>query len=154
MVSLAIEPCSALLPPNSEMVCNSAVPSSHPDASLTQPSSPAETVSLVQAQAKTPRLDVYLRAAARSVARSGALYQAEPSLLNGGSCDTVHPPPEAAEQHPEAEFPGFQGFSARKLWYLRRFYCTYADKAKLQPLVAESGWSYNVFMLARCSDNL
>ena len=52
------------------------------------------------------------------------------------------------------EFPGMQGFSARNIWYMRNFYSTYSDKSKLQPLVAEIGWSHNLIILDRCKDDL
>jgi hypothetical protein len=136
------------------MACNSAFQSLHPHASPTQLISLAEAISLTRAQAKIPPLGAYLRVAARSVVRPGALHKAKPSLLNGGSINTARPPPEAAWQQPEAEFLGIQGFSARNLWYMRTFYRTSADKAKLQPLVAEIGWSHNLVMLDRCSDDL
>jgi predicted nuclease of restriction endonuclease-like (RecB) superfamily len=47
-----------------------------------------------------------------------------------------------------------QGFSARNIWYMRSFYSTYADKAILQPLVAEIGWTHNLIVLDRCKDDL
>jgi|GEM_PF-2877670 len=37
----------------------------------------------------------------------------------------------------QTEFPGRNGFSARNLWNMLNFYRDYADKPKLQPLVAE-----------------
>lgn len=52
------------------------------------------------------------------------------------------------------EFPGISGFSARNLWYMRDFYRAYAGNTKLQPLVAEIGWSHNVVILERCKDDL
>jgi predicted nuclease of restriction endonuclease-like (RecB) superfamily len=54
----------------------------------------------------------------------------------------------------QKDFPGIQGFSARNIWYMRSFYSTYAGKAKLQPLVAEIGWTHNLIVLDRCKDNL
>ena len=53
-----------------------------------------------------------------------------------------------------AEFPGISGFSARNLWYMRDFYLAYADGSKLQPLVAEIGWSHNLVVLEKCKDDL
>ncbi len=48
------------------------------------------------------------------------------------------------------EFPGLSGFSARNLWYMRNFYLSYRDNIKLQPLVAEIGWSHNIIIMDRC----
>lgn len=53
-----------------------------------------------------------------------------------------------------AEFPGISGFSARNLWYMRDFYLAYADDSKLQPMVAEIGWSHNLVILEKCKDDL
>ena len=43
-----------------------------------------------------------------------------------------------------AEFPGVSGFSARNIWNMRNFYLTYAGNEKLQPMVAEIGWTHNM----------
>jgi len=50
------------------------------------------------------------------------------------------------------EFPGLRGFSPRNLWYMRNFYLTYRRNEKLQQLVAEIGWSHNVVIMDRCTD--
>ena len=52
------------------------------------------------------------------------------------------------------EFPGIQGFSARNIWYMRNFHVTYAQNEKLQPLVAEIGWTHNLIIMERCKDYL
>lgn len=54
----------------------------------------------------------------------------------------------------QVEFPGMRGFSARNIWYMRYFYSTYSNKSKLQPLVAEIGWTHNLIILDRCKDDL
>ncbi len=54
----------------------------------------------------------------------------------------------------QAEFPGRNGFSARNLWNMRDFYREYAEKPKLQPLVAEISWAKNLVILARCKNDL
>ena len=54
----------------------------------------------------------------------------------------------------QQEFPGIAGFSARNIWYMRRFYLTYHESSKLQPLVAEIGWSHNLIILDKCKDDL
>lgn len=54
----------------------------------------------------------------------------------------------------QTEFPGRNGFSARNLWNMLDFYHDYADKPKLQPLVAEISWSKNLLILAHCKDDL
>lgn len=53
-----------------------------------------------------------------------------------------------------SEFPGVGGFSARNIWYMRDFYRTYNGHAKLQPLVAEIGWTHNLVILEKCKDDL
>jgi predicted nuclease of restriction endonuclease-like (RecB) superfamily len=54
----------------------------------------------------------------------------------------------------QKDFPGIKGLSARNMWYMRSFYSTYAGKAKLQPLVAEIGWTHNLIVLDHCEDDL
>jgi len=54
----------------------------------------------------------------------------------------------------QTEFPGRNGFSARNLWNMLDIYRDYADKPKLQPLVAEISWSKNLLIMARCKDDL
>jgi predicted nuclease of restriction endonuclease-like (RecB) superfamily len=52
------------------------------------------------------------------------------------------------------EFPGISGFSARNIWYMRDFYLAYYKNEILQPLVAEIGWSHNIYIFERCKDDL
>lgn len=54
----------------------------------------------------------------------------------------------------QAEFPGISGFSARNIWNMRNFYVTYSQNQKLQPLVAEIGWTHNLVILEKCKDDL
>ena len=53
----------------------------------------------------------------------------------------------------QSEFPGVQGFSSRKLWYMPNFYSEYQDKTKLQPLVAEISWSHNILIMDKCKND-
>jgi predicted nuclease of restriction endonuclease-like (RecB) superfamily len=53
-----------------------------------------------------------------------------------------------------AEFPGIAGFSRRNVFYMREFYVAYQGLPKVQPLVAQIGWSHNLIVLTRCSDPL
>jgi predicted nuclease of restriction endonuclease-like (RecB) superfamily len=50
----------------------------------------------------------------------------------------------------QKEFIGMQGFSERNIWYMRNFYQTYYENIKLQPMVAEIGWTHNVVIMDRC----
>ncbi|MCW9680164.1 PDDEXK nuclease domain-containing protein [Dolichospermum planctonicum UHCC 0167] len=54
----------------------------------------------------------------------------------------------------QTEFPGISGFSARNIWNMRSFYVTYSQNEKLQPLVAEIGWTHNIVILGKCKDDL
>ncbi|MDR3555565.1 MAG: PDDEXK nuclease domain-containing protein, partial [Syntrophobacteraceae bacterium] len=54
----------------------------------------------------------------------------------------------------QTEIPGIKGFSARNLWNMRDFYRTYQSNEKLQPLVAEIGWTHNLLILEKCKDDL
>jgi predicted nuclease of restriction endonuclease-like (RecB) superfamily len=61
---------------------------------------------------------------------------------------------ENLAQDLQKEFPGTKGFSARNLWLMRSFYLEYKDNKKLQPLVAEIGWSHNIIVMEKCKDLL
>ena len=52
------------------------------------------------------------------------------------------------------EFPGISGFSRRNVFYMREFYLLYRDDERVQPLVAQIGWSHNLVILQRCKDLL
>ncbi len=52
------------------------------------------------------------------------------------------------------EFPGTRGFSVQNLWYMRQLYMTYAEHAKLQPLVGEISWAKHLVIMGRCKDDL
>jgi len=54
----------------------------------------------------------------------------------------------------QIEFPGRNGFSARNLWNMLDFYRVYAEKPKLQPLVAEISWAKNLLIMVRCKEDL
>ncbi len=54
----------------------------------------------------------------------------------------------------QKEFPGMQGFSAQNLWRMKQFFQSYADNAKLSPLVREIGWTHNVMIMMNCKDEL
>jgi predicted nuclease of restriction endonuclease-like (RecB) superfamily len=53
-----------------------------------------------------------------------------------------------------AEFPGITGFPRRNVFYMRDFYLLYRQDGKVQPLVAQIGWSHNPAILERCKDAL
>ena len=54
----------------------------------------------------------------------------------------------------QKEFPGQRGWSTRNLWMMRQFYDTYQSNEKLQPLVAEIGWTHNQIIMIKCKDDL
>ena len=54
----------------------------------------------------------------------------------------------------QREFPGTSGFSRRNIFYMREFHLTYRDLPKVQPLVAQIGWSHNLVILQRCKESL
>lgn len=53
-----------------------------------------------------------------------------------------------------AAFPGISGFSRRNIFYMREFYLLYRNDERVQPLVAQIGWSHNLVVLQRCKDPL
>jgi len=54
----------------------------------------------------------------------------------------------------QLEFPGIKGFSARNIWYMRNFFMLYSKNEKLQPMVAEIGWTHNLIIMEQCNDDL
>lgn len=52
------------------------------------------------------------------------------------------------------EFPGVKGYSRRNLFYMREFFLAYRDLPKVQPLVAQIGWTHNLIIFRRCDDPL
>jgi len=54
----------------------------------------------------------------------------------------------------QKEFPGIQGFSKDNLWRMRKFYLQYHNNQKLAPLVQEIGWTHNIYILERCSNDI
>lgn len=52
------------------------------------------------------------------------------------------------------EFPTVAGFSSRNIWYMRNFYLAYRNNEKLQPMVAEIGWTHNLIIMEKCKDDL
>jgi predicted nuclease of restriction endonuclease-like (RecB) superfamily len=61
---------------------------------------------------------------------------------------------EQLAQDLQIEFHGMAGFSARNIWNMRSFYVTYRTNEKLQPMVAEIGWTHNLVILEKCKDDL
>lgn len=54
----------------------------------------------------------------------------------------------------QREFPWIRWFSARNIRNMKNFYEFYTDNPKLQPLVAEIGWTHNCLILEKCKDIL
>lgn len=61
---------------------------------------------------------------------------------------------ETLAQDLQMEFPGITGFSARNIRYMRELYSSYCNLPKLQPLVAEIGWTHNLIIMTKCKDDL
>jgi predicted nuclease of restriction endonuclease-like (RecB) superfamily len=65
--------------------------------------------------------------------------------------------PSIAEQLAKdlrAEFPGLAGFSRRNVFYMRELFILYRDDERVQPLVAQIGWTHNLVIMQRCKDPL
>jgi predicted nuclease of restriction endonuclease-like (RecB) superfamily len=52
------------------------------------------------------------------------------------------------------EFPGISGFSRRNVFHMLEFYLLHRDDERVQPSVAQIGWTHNLLMLQRCKDPL
>ena len=59
---------------------------------------------------------------------------------------------ENLSQDIQKEFPGIQGFSARNMWDMARFYSEYQSNEILQPLVAEISWTKHIVILTKCKE--
>ena len=53
----------------------------------------------------------------------------------------------------QEEFPGIQGFGARNIWNMARFYAEYQSNEILHPLVAEISWTKHICMITCKSKN-
>lgn len=53
----------------------------------------------------------------------------------------------------QKDFPGSDGYSARNLWDMRRFYSRYSTNQKLRQLVAEIPWGQNLLILTKIKDD-
>ncbi len=51
------------------------------------------------------------------------------------------------------DFAGSNGYSARNLWDMRRFYSRYSTNEKLRQLVAEIPWGQNLLILTKIKDD-
>ena len=54
---------------------------------------------------------------------------------------------ESLSEDIQKEFLGIQGFSARNMWDMARFYTEYQSNEILKPLVAEISWSKHIVIL-------
>jgi predicted nuclease of restriction endonuclease-like (RecB) superfamily len=52
------------------------------------------------------------------------------------------------------EFPSINGYSRRNIFYMREFYLAYNSFPKVQPLVAQIGWTHNLIILQRVKGEL
>lgn len=85
-----------------------------------------------------------------------ALYWDIGHLLVSRQADAAHGSAIAEQLAADLrlEFPGVAGYSRRNIFYMREFYLAYRDLPKVQPLVAQIGWTQNLTILQRCEDPL
>ncbi|GAB4483138.1 MAG: hypothetical protein OHK006_03230 [Thermodesulfovibrionales bacterium] len=85
-----------------------------------------------------------------------ALYWDIGRLIVSRQADAVHGAAIAEQLAADLrkEFPGVGGYSRRNIFYMREFYLAYRDLPKVQPMVAQIGWSHNLIILQRCKDPL
>lgn len=83
-----------------------------------------------------------------------ALYQDVGRLIADRQTDAGHGAAivEQLASDLRREFPNMTGFSRRNVFYMREFYLAYRDLPKVQPMVAQIGWSHNLTILQRCKD--
>ena len=85
-----------------------------------------------------------------------ALYWDIGRLICERQADAVHGNAiaERLAEDLRLEFPGVVGYSRRNVFYMREFFIAYRDHPKVQPLVAQIGWTHNLTILQRCKDPL
>lgn len=85
-----------------------------------------------------------------------ALYWDIGHLIVSRKADAVHGAAIAERLAADLrlEFPGVNGYSRRNIFYMRELYLAYRDLPKVQPLVAQVGWTQNLVILQRCKDPL
>jgi hypothetical protein len=55
---------------------------------------------------------------------------------------------------PLKRITGISGFFRRNVFYMREFYLLYRDDQRVQPLVAQIGWTHNLMIFLRCEEDL
>lgn len=77
-------------------------------------------------------------------------------LIAGRQSDAAHGDAIAEQLAADLrkEFPGVTGYSRRNVFYMREFYLAYRDQPKVQPLVAQIGWTHNLIVLQCCKGPL
>ena len=59
----------------------------------------------------------------------------------------------AASEHLQTTYPAAEGFSPRNLRRMRAFYAAYKNSPEIMRLAMSLGWTQNVAILERCSNN-
>jgi predicted nuclease of restriction endonuclease-like (RecB) superfamily len=116
------------------------------------PTEYARLLSDIKARVHSAQLAA-LRAANKELV---ALYWDIGKMIVGRKLDAAHGDAvaERLAKDLRAEFPGIAGFSRRNVFYMREFYIAYKNLPKVQPLVAQIGWTHNLIIMTRCSDAL
>jgi predicted nuclease of restriction endonuclease-like (RecB) superfamily len=116
------------------------------------PSEYGQLLADIKARVRSAQLAAF-RAANRELV---ALYWDIGKMIVERKMDAAHGDAvaERLAEDLRAEFPGIAGFSRRNVFYMREFYVAYHELPKVQPLVAQIGWTHNLIVLTRCSDLL
>lgn len=116
------------------------------------PSEYGQLLADIKARVRTAQLEA-LRAVNKELV---ALYWDIGRMIVDRKMDAAHGDAVAERLAADlrVEFPGMVGFSRRNVFYMREFYVAYRDQPKVQPLVAQIGWTHNLIVLTRCSDLL
>jgi predicted nuclease of restriction endonuclease-like (RecB) superfamily len=121
-------------------------------AAVGLPSEYGQLLADIKARVRSAQLAAF-RAANKELV---ALYWDIGRMIVERKMDAAHGD-AVAEQLAEdlrTEFPGIAGFSRRNVFYMREFYVTYHDLPKVQPLVAQIGWTHNLIVLTHCPEPL
>ena len=110
-----------------------------------------KTLELIRAEIQTARISVVKKITREHIAHYfniGRIIVEKQGELEWGKSVV-----EKLSKDLQVDYPDSNGYSARNLWDMRRFYTRYAENEKLRQLVAEIPWGQNLVILSKIKDD-
>ncbi len=110
-----------------------------------------KTLELIRAEIQTARISVVKKITREHIAHYfniGRIIVEKQGELEWGKSVV-----EKLSKDLQDGYPDSNGYSARNLWDMRRFYTRYAENEKLRQLVAEIPWGQNLVILSKIKDD-